>query len=53
MCINLFNPLVRFITVVNINRDTGQNIIKSGMKKIKERNLALFDVFRLFEVKKY
>lgn len=50
---NLFNPLVRSITGVNINRDTGQNIIKSGMKIIKERNLALFDVFRLFEVKKY
>jgi len=50
---NLFNPLVRFITGVNINRDTGQNIIKSGMKIIKEKNLALFDVFRLFEVKKY
>src|SRR3972149_5778287 len=47
---NLLNPLVKFITGVNINRDTGQNIIKSGMKIIKERNLALFDVFRLFEV---
>ena len=49
---NLFNPLFIFITGASINRDTGQNIIKSGMKIIKERNLALFDVFRLFEVKK-
>src|SRR3972149_4924808 len=47
---NLLNPPVKFITGVNINRDTGQNIIKSGMKIIKERNLVLFDVFRLFEV---
>ncbi len=49
---NLFNPLVRAITGVNINRDTGQNITKSGMKTTKEKNLALFDVYRIFVIKK-
>ena len=49
---NLFNPLVRSITGVNINRDTGQNIIKSGMKIIKEKNLALLDIYKLFAIKK-
>lgn len=46
---NLFNPLVRFITGVNINRDTKQNIIDAGLKINEEKNLALADVFRLFE----
>ncbi len=49
---NLFNPLVRSVTGVNINRDTGQNILKSGMKIIREKNLALFDVYKLFVIKK-
>lgn len=49
---NLFNPMIRFITGVNINRDTGQNIIKSGMKITKEKNLAFFDVFKLFIAEK-
>lgn len=49
---NLFNGIVRFFTGVNINRDTGQNIIKSGMEVIEDKNLAMVDVFRLFKAKK-
>ena len=50
---NLFNSIVRFFPGVNINRDTGQNIIKSGMEVIEEKNLAMVDVFRLFKAKKH
>jgi demethylmenaquinone methyltransferase/2-methoxy-6-polyprenyl-1,4-benzoquinol methylase len=46
------NPLTKLITGVNINRDTGQNIISAGFKIIKEKNLALFDVFKLFVAEK-
>jgi hypothetical protein len=49
---NLFNPIVRFITGVNINRNTKQNIINSNLKITKEKNLAFIDVFRLFEAYK-
>ncbi|MBA7509935.1 2-methoxy-6-polyprenyl-1,4-benzoquinol methylase, mitochondrial [subsurface metagenome] len=49
---NLFNPLVKFLTGVNINRNTRQNIEKSGMVVKKEKNLALIDIFRLFVAEK-
>lgn len=49
---NLFNGIVRFFTGVNINRDTGKNIIKSGMEVIEDKNLAMVDVFKLFKAKK-
>jgi len=49
---NLFNPMVKFLTGVNINRNTRQNIEKSGMVVKKEKNLALIDIFRLFVAKK-
>lgn len=49
---NLFNGIVRFFTSVNINRDTGKNIIKSGMEVIEDKNLAMVDVFKLFKAKK-
>ena len=45
---NLFNPLVRFFTGVNINRNTKQNIINSSLKITNEENLGLVDVFKLF-----
>ncbi len=48
----IHNPLIRFFLGANINRDTKQNIIKSGMKVIEDKNLALFDVFRLFVAEK-
>lgn len=49
---NLFNPIVKFSIGVNINRNTRQNIEKSGMAIKKEKNLALIDVFRLFVARK-
>lgn len=49
---NLFNPMVKFLTGVNINRTTRQNIEKSGMVVKKEKTLALIDIFRLFVAKK-
>ena len=48
----IHNPLTKFFMGVNINRDTKQNIIDLGMIIAKDENLALFDVFRLFVVKK-
>jgi len=49
---HLFNPLSRAMSGTNINRDTKQNIIKAGLKIIKERNLALGDIFNLYIAKK-
>ncbi len=49
---NLFNPITRAITGVNINRNTRENIERAGMIVIEEKNLALIDVFRLFVAKK-
>ena len=46
------NPLTRFIMGVNINRNTKQNIINANMKIVKDQDLALLDVFRLFIAKK-
>ena len=46
------NPLTKFFMGVNINRNTRQNIIQAGMKIAEDRNLALFDVFRLFIAEK-
>jgi len=47
-----FNLLTEPLMGVNINRNTKQNIIKSKMKILTEKNLALLDVFRLFVAKK-
>jgi demethylmenaquinone methyltransferase/2-methoxy-6-polyprenyl-1,4-benzoquinol methylase len=49
---NINNPLTRLLTGVNINRDTGQNILNADLKITEEKNLALFDVFKLFVAKK-
>ncbi len=49
---HIHNPITRFLMGVNINRDTKQNIINSGMKIVIDKPLALFDVFRLFVAKK-
>lgn len=48
----IHNPLTRLFMGVNINRNTKQNIIDSGMIIVREENLALGDVFRLFVTKK-
>ncbi len=49
---NLFNPLTTRMMGVNINRNTPENIKKSGLKLIKEKNLALVDVFKEMEAEK-
>ncbi len=49
---NIHNPITKFLMGVNVNRNTRQNILDSGMKIIEDRNLALFDVFRLFIAEK-
>ena len=46
------NPITKYLMGVNINRNTKENITKSGMNIIEDKNLALFDVFRLFIAKK-
>jgi ubiquinone/menaquinone biosynthesis C-methylase UbiE len=48
----IHNPITRFFLGVDINRNTKQNIKKSGLQLIKDKNLALKDVFRLFIAKK-
>ncbi len=49
---NIGNPLSRFLMGANINRNTKQNITHAGLKITEDRNLALFDVFRLFVARK-
>ncbi len=49
---HVHNPLTQFFMGVNINRNTKQNIIQSGMNIVEDKNLALFDIFRLFVAKK-
>ena len=46
------NPISKLLTGVNINRNTCQNVIDAGMKISDEKNLALFDVFKLFVAEK-
>ena len=46
------NPISKLLTGVNINRNTRQNVINAGMKISDEKNLALFDVFKLFVAEK-
>ena len=45
---NMFNPFPKYLFGFEINRDTRRNIEKAGLKMIEDKNLALFDVFRLF-----
>ncbi|MEW5896818.1 MAG: class I SAM-dependent methyltransferase [Nanoarchaeota archaeon] len=47
------NPLTKFFLGVNINRNTTAAIKKAGLKIVKEKNLALVDVFKEIEVRKY
>jgi len=46
------NPIARAIIGDNINRDTGANIVEAGLNLTLEKNLAMGDVFRLFEATK-
>ena len=46
---HLHNPITKALFGFNVNRDTINNIKKSGLKP-KHKNLALFDVFKKIEV---
>ncbi|MEZ5333837.1 MAG: methyltransferase domain-containing protein [Methanolobus sp.] len=46
---NIFNPLTVAATGVNINRETVENIRKSGLNIVEVRNMAFLDVFRLIK----
>ncbi|MBT4539357.1 class I SAM-dependent methyltransferase [Candidatus Woesearchaeota archaeon] len=49
---NIHNPFTKFLLGVNVNRDTIGSIKKTGLKIVKEKNLALKDVFKETKVKK-
>ena len=49
---HIHNPITKFFMGININRNTKQNVIQAGMKIIKDKNLALYDVWRLFVAQK-
>ena len=48
----ILNPLATFSMGANVNRNTKQNIINAGMEIIEDKNLALYDIFRLFIARK-
>ena len=43
---DLLNPFLSAVTGANINRDTVGNLLRSGLKLVRERNL-LWDIFKL------
>lgn len=49
---HLHNPITKFLLGLNVNRNTRYNIERAGFKIIEDKNLALYDVFRLFRAKK-
>lgn len=49
---HLHNPFTKYLFGFNVNRDTIGNIKKSGLKIVKEKNLAFKDVFKELEVRK-
>ncbi len=49
---NIHNPITRFLFGFNVNRKTDENVIKAGLKIIKMKNMAFFDVFRKIEAGK-
>lgn len=51
-CEYLHNPLTKRLFGAEIIRDTKTNIFRAGLGLSEEKNLALFDVFRLFVAKK-
>lgn len=44
---DILNPITVFLTGVNVNRRTVENIKKAGIKVVEEKHLAMKDVFRL------
>ncbi|NQU79418.1 class I SAM-dependent methyltransferase [Candidatus Woesearchaeota archaeon] len=49
---HIHNPITRWLFGFNVNRDTKQKIIKSGLKVDNDEKLAFFDVFRRFTCSK-
>ena len=49
---HLHNPITKFLFGFNINRKTIENIKKSGLKIVKDKNIAVKDVFKELEVAK-
>ncbi|MBT4805214.1 class I SAM-dependent methyltransferase [Candidatus Woesearchaeota archaeon] len=49
---HLHNPITKFLFGFNINRKTIENIKKSGLKIVKDKNIAVKDVFKELEVTK-
>ena len=43
---HIMNPITKNLFGFNINRKTAENIKKSGLKIVEEKNLGFFDVFR-------
>ena len=43
---HLHNPITKFLFGFNINRKTIENIKKSGLKIVKDKNIAVKDVFK-------
>ncbi len=46
LMLNVMNPFMSRFIGPNVNRDTPGNIVKAGLKIIKERNVRFFDIFR-------
>lgn len=51
-CEYLHNPITKRLFGAEIVRDTKTNIFRAGLNLEEDKNLALFDVFRLFVAKK-
>ncbi|MEK6873954.1 MAG: methyltransferase domain-containing protein [Nanoarchaeota archaeon] len=49
---HLHNPITRTLFGFNVNRKTDENVVKAGLKIIRIKNLAFFDVFRRIEAGK-
>lgn len=49
---HIHNPITKLLFGFNVNRNTLNNIEKAGFKIIEDKKMALYDVLRLFKVKK-
>ena len=49
---HVHNPITRFIFGFNVDRDTVRSIESAGLKIVKEKDLAIKDVFKQLEVEK-
>jgi len=49
---HIHNPITKLLFGFNVNRNTLNNIEKAGFRVIEDRKIALYDVFRIFKLKK-